>query len=40
MSVPKLGAVGEKTDLSPHKPQLTDVTVKLDDVPAAKVANG
>ena len=29
-----------KTDLSIHKPQLTDVTVKLNDVPAAKVVNG
>ena len=30
----------EKSDLSPHMPQLTDVTVKLDDVPAAKSVNG
>ena len=33
-------ANGGNTDLSPHKPQLTDVTVKLDDVPAAKAVNG
>ncbi len=33
-------ANGGKTDLSIHKPQLTDVTVKLDDVPAAQVAIG
>ena len=33
-------ANGENTDLSLHKPQLTDVTVKLDDVPAAKAVNG
>ncbi len=30
---------GGKTDLSLHKPQLTDVTVKFDDVPATKVVN-
>ena len=33
-------ANGENTDLSLHKPQLTDVTIKLDDIPAAKVVNG
>ena len=33
-------ANGEKTDLSIHKPQLTDVTVKLDDVPVAEAVNG
>jgi hypothetical protein len=29
-----------KADLALHKPQLTDVAVKLDDVPVAKVVNG
>ena len=33
-------ANGGKTDLSIHKPQLTDVIVKLEDVPAAQVVNG
>ncbi len=30
----------DKTDLSIHKPQLTDVTVKLDAVPVAEAVNG
>lgn len=29
-----------KTNLSLHKPQLTDVTVKIDDVPPAEAVNG
>ena len=33
-------ANGGKTDLSLHKPQLTDVTIKLDDVPVAEAVNG
>ena len=30
----------KKSDLSLHKPQLTDVTVQLEDVPATKAVNG
>ena len=33
-------ANGGKTDLSLHKQQLTDVTIKLDDVLATKVVKG
>jgi len=32
-------ANGGKTDLSIHKPQLTDVTVKFDAVPVAEAVN-
>ena len=33
-------ANGGNTDLSLHKPQLTDVIIELDDVPTAKAVNG